>query len=301
MFHLNVLRNLSIPQCLHTPLHITQPQALVNLRHFSVQYAPRSVLVRAQGAAVAERSSPAAASNFEQLGLGGDLLAFLAEQHLHTPTEIQASNVPAPTAIFAVHQCVNKAESPPGVAQTAAIAEVLKGGDVLLASHTGSGKTLAYLLPLVRSRISRTLPCKSCLRPQHHPLHAPACCTAATQYMWLACKVAKPVLCMMPDHAVCVPAMSCRHNGAMHLCCSAQGHHIISLEGHAQVKLLKDAERRGDEQAKPKRPRALVLGPTRELTDQILGVAKSLSHHAKFRSACVNGGRRLFLPVTQPC
>lgn len=30
------------------------------------------------------------------------------------------------------------------------MAEVLQGGDVLLASHTGSGKTLAYLLPLVR-------------------------------------------------------------------------------------------------------------------------------------------------------
>jgi hypothetical protein len=58
----------------------------------------------------------------------------------------------------------------------------------------------------------------------------------------------------------------------------------------AQVKLLKDAEKRGAAQAKPRRPRALVLGPTRELTDQILGVAKSMSHHAKFRSACVNGG-----------
>ena len=35
------------------------------------------------------------------------------------------------------------------VSQSAAIPEVLAGGDVLLASHTGSGKTLAYLLPLV--------------------------------------------------------------------------------------------------------------------------------------------------------
>ena len=35
--------------------------------------------------------------------------------------------------------------------QTAAVAEILRGGDVLLASHTGSGKTLAYLLPLVHS------------------------------------------------------------------------------------------------------------------------------------------------------
>lgn len=56
------------------------------------------------------------------------------------------------------------------------------------------------------------------------------------------------------------------------------------------MKLLRDAESRGEQQAKPKRPRAIVLGPTRELTDQILGVAKSISHHAKFRSACVNGG-----------
>ena len=58
-----------------------------------------------------------------------------------------------------------------------------------------------------------------------------------------------------------------------------------------QVKLLKDAEQQGEERAKPKRPRAIVLGPTRELTDQILGVAKSMSHFAKFRSACVNGGQ----------
>lgn len=42
--------------------------------------------------------------------------------------------------------------------------------------------------------------------------------------------------------------------------------------------------------AKPKRPRALILGPTRELTDQILSVAKYLSHTCKFRSAVANGG-----------
>jgi superfamily II DNA/RNA helicase len=56
------------------------------------------------------------------------------------------------------------------------------------------------------------------------------------------------------------------------------------------VKLLKDQEKKGGAAARAKRPRALVLGPTRELTDQILSVAKSISHHAKFRSACVNGG-----------
>lgn len=59
----------------------------------------------------------------------------------------------------------------------------------------------------------------------------------------------------------------------------------------AQVKLLKDGEA-GGAAARPRRPRALVLGPTRELTDQLLRVAKSMSHHARFRSACVNGGAR---------
>lgn len=57
------------------------------------------------------------------------------------------------------------------------------------------------------------------------------------------------------------------------------------------VQLLKEAEAAaGGAPAKPKRPRALVLGPTRELTDQILRVAKALAHTAKFRSALVNGG-----------
>ena len=67
-----------------------------------------------------------------------------------------------------------------------------------------------------------------------------------------------------------------------------------------QVKLLKDAEQQGGERAKPKRPRAIVLGPTRELTDQILGVAKSMSHFAKFRSACVNGGQHSCHIATLP-
>ena len=67
----------------------------------------------------------------------------------------------------------------------------------------------------------------------------------------------------------------------------------ILISSLLQVKLLKDAEAQGEERAKPKRPRAIILGPTRELTDQILGVAKSMSHFAKFRSACVNGGEHV--------
>ena len=116
--------------------------------------------------------------------------------------------------------------------QSAAIPEILKGGDLLLASHTGSGKTLAYLLPLVHFQSNS----------------------------WKSVAIKK---------------------------------YIGLQEGrvtYLQVKLLKDQEREGGAAARAKRPRALVLGPTRELTDQILSVAKSISHHAKFRSACVNGG-----------
>lgn len=41
---------------------------------------------------------------------------------------------------------------------------------------------------------------------------------------------------------------------------------------------------------RPRRPRALVLGPTRELTDQIGRVAKALGHVAKCSSAVANAG-----------
>ncbi|KAL6779782.1 RH39 [Auxenochlorella protothecoides x Auxenochlorella symbiontica] len=68
------------------------------------------------------------------------------------------------------------------------------------------------------------------------------------------------------------------------------------------VQSLKEGEARGTA-TKPHRPRALVLGPTRELTDQILKVAKSLSHHAKFRSAGLSGGagyRQQKVQLAQP-
>lgn len=44
---------------------------------------------------------------------------------------------------------------------------------------------------------------------------------------------------------------------------------------------------------KPRRPRAVVLCPTRELSEQVFHVAKSISHHARFRSRMVSGGGRL--------
>lgn len=54
-----------------------------------------------------------------------------------------------------------------------------------------------------------------------------------------------------------------------------------------QVHAIKAQEEQGFV-PRPKRPRVLVLGPTRELTDQISQVAKRLCHTAKFRAACVN-------------
>ena len=72
-----------------------------------------------------------------------------------------------------------------------------------------------------------------------------------------------------------------------------QEHHdVLTLQVHQ----LRQQEQ-GGQQSKPKRPRAVVLGPTRELTDQILQVAKSLCHHARFRSACVNGGAHIQQPL----
>ncbi|KAK1265012.1 DEAD-box ATP-dependent RNA helicase 39 [Acorus gramineus] len=44
---------------------------------------------------------------------------------------------------------------------------------------------------------------------------------------------------------------------------------------------------------KPRRPRAVVLCPTRELCEQVFHVAKSVSHHARFRSIMISGGGRL--------
>ncbi|KAK3018100.1 hypothetical protein RJ639_004785 [Escallonia herrerae] len=44
---------------------------------------------------------------------------------------------------------------------------------------------------------------------------------------------------------------------------------------------------------KPRRPRAVVLCPTRELSEQVFRVSKSISHHARFRSTMISGGGRL--------
>lgn len=168
------------------PVWAAKPRLLTSLRAFRSP-ATSSVLVKQQPHSQPRRRGPPAASaateavqmasrSFADMGLSLGLQAAMAEHNLSEPTDIQV----------------------------AAFQEVLRGGDIVLASHTGSGKTLAYLLPLITA--------------------------------------------------------------------------------------LKAEERAGGPAARPGRPRALVLGPTRELTEQLLRVAKSLAHHEKFASTCVSGG-----------
>ncbi|KAK4434135.1 DEAD-box ATP-dependent RNA helicase 39 [Sesamum alatum] len=59
------------------------------------------------------------------------------------------------------------------------------------------------------------------------------------------------------------------------------------------VQLLRRDEALHGMLMKPRRPRAVVLCPTRELCEQVFRVAKSISHHARFRSTMVSGGGRL--------
>uniref|UniRef100_A0A0E0BYC3 RNA helicase n=1 Tax=Oryza meridionalis TaxID=40149 RepID=A0A0E0BYC3_9ORYZ len=59
------------------------------------------------------------------------------------------------------------------------------------------------------------------------------------------------------------------------------------------VQLLRRDEAMLGMSMKPRRPRAVVLCPTRELTEQVFRVAKSISHHARFRSTMVSGGSRI--------
>ncbi|XP_052202777.1 DEAD-box ATP-dependent RNA helicase 39 [Diospyros lotus] len=59
------------------------------------------------------------------------------------------------------------------------------------------------------------------------------------------------------------------------------------------VQLLRQDEALHGMIIKPRRPRAVVLCPTRELSEQVFRVAKSISHHARFRSTMISGGGRL--------
>lgn len=89
--------------------------------------------------------------------------------------------------------------------------------------------------------------------------------------------------------AAAVPALL-QHRAADFLLASHTGSGKTLAYLLPLVQLLKEGEQLRGAAARPRRPRALVLGPTRELTDQILRVAKALSHTAKFRSSVVNGG-----------
>nr|XP_010915082.2 DEAD-box ATP-dependent RNA helicase 39 isoform X2 [Elaeis guineensis] len=59
------------------------------------------------------------------------------------------------------------------------------------------------------------------------------------------------------------------------------------------VQLMRRDEALSGMLMKPRRPRAVVLCPTRELCEQVFHVAKSVGHHARFRSTMISGGGRL--------
>lgn len=61
------------------------------------------------------------------------------------------------------------------------------------------------------------------------------------------------------------------------------------------VQRIKEAEQRLGVRARPRRPRAIVVVPTRELGEQVLLVAKGLSHAAKFSVTGLFGGARVSL------
>jgi hypothetical protein len=56
------------------------------------------------------------------------------------------------------------------------------------------------------------------------------------------------------------------------------------------VQQLRREEALTGARAKPKRPRVLIVGPTRELAEQVRDVAKHVSHHARFSSELIIGG-----------
>ncbi|GFP78998.1 dead-box ATP-dependent RNA helicase 39 [Phtheirospermum japonicum] len=59
------------------------------------------------------------------------------------------------------------------------------------------------------------------------------------------------------------------------------------------VQLLRRDEALHGVLMKPRRPRAVLLCPTRELCEQVFRVSKLISHHARFRSTMLSGGGRL--------
>ena len=91
IFSRSSLRGWGLHHCHSLQQLVQQPRPLISLRSFSLSSRPTSVLVKAQAIAAAERERPTS-PRFNQLGLGEELLAFLAEHNLHTPTEIQVGS-----------------------------------------------------------------------------------------------------------------------------------------------------------------------------------------------------------------
>ncbi|MEX3957101.1 DEAD/DEAH box helicase [Trinickia sp. EG282A] len=87
------------------------------------------------------QSAPTIIANFDQFGLGPDILKAIAEQGYTTPTPIQAQAIPV----------------------------VLSGRDVMGAAQTGTGKTASFSLPIIQ----RLLPLASTsASPARHPVRA---------------------------------------------------------------------------------------------------------------------------------
>ncbi|GAB2211134.1 hypothetical protein Droror1_Dr00016426 [Drosera rotundifolia] len=67
---------------------------------------------------------------------------------------------------------------------------------------------------------------------------------------------------------------------------------LLDLE-HRPFTVLRRDEQESGIIVKSRRPRAVVLCPTRELSEQVFRVAKAISHHARFRSTMISGGGRM--------
>ena len=161
----------ALPALCHVPF--TSTVAFRSLRSLSNSN-PNLRTSFAAHAAVLERAElSATTAGFGELGLGTELLTAVSEHRLNSPTEIQVSCSPwisldrAPYysglgGLLCLPRGSRQRLTSRYLPQTAAIPEILRGGDVLLASHTGSGKTLAYLLPLVS--FPCLLRCRKCMQ-----------------------------------------------------------------------------------------------------------------------------------------
>ncbi|RDX81581.1 DEAD-box ATP-dependent RNA helicase 39, partial [Mucuna pruriens] len=80
---------------------------------------------------------------------------------------------------------------------------------------------------------------------------------------------------------------------ARHPASHGRSKHIETRFHFLREQLLRRDEQLNGILLKPRRPRAVVLCPTRELSEQVFRVAKSISHHARFRCTMVSGGGRI--------